>query len=211
MKQSLNLSRALISACLLLGTVACNGTDTKPDDIEKVGEQSVYRWWENPGDLDVPLATIGMAKIIGDEGFARTRAEADATRKIASTMNTKVQAMITQWSQVAGDYMDEASMSALTNDESFSRQVTDQSISGARVIKYKKHDGQMYVLMMVDDIAPLVANMKQQISAKVIADETFYKTEVRKADASADLDALLAKESADMSAKQNEFKAGIPK
>ena len=54
------------------------------------------------------------------------------------------------WAKEAGNMMIKDTLSSYINDEVFTRQYLDTTISGARPVKYARRDGTQYVLMLLE-------------------------------------------------------------
>src|SRR5262245_59621002 len=135
----------IASSCTLL--VGCS---SGPEPATEVDPEI---WIDKRSMVEDAMAATGMAKILGNESNARTRAEADGRAKLAATARAQMQQLISNWAKETGDLLNEASLSSLLNDEALIRQVTDVELIGARVVQYAKRDGNQYVLIVMDDPA----------------------------------------------------------
>ena len=100
--------------------------------------------WINDFPPDEVIWGIGIAKQSTDS-MSRTTAEARARVAVARQLNTKVQAMFTDYNLDAGNVGSQASTSL---QEDVSRQITNVDISGARPIKsWRSPDGTWWFLV----------------------------------------------------------------
>lgn len=182
----------LASSCALL--VGCASGPQPATEVEP------EIWIDKPSMVEDAMAATGMAKILGNEGNARTRAEADGRAKLAATARAQMQQLISNWAKESGDLLDEASVSSLLNDETLIRQVTDVELIGARVVQYAKRDGNQYVLVVMDDPAEWTKRVGEGMRSRALQDETMFKTEVLKRDFEEKLDKLINRD-ADAAAK----------
>jgi hypothetical protein len=148
-------------------------------------------WINNPSMVAGAGAACGMAKILGNEGNARTRAEADGRAKLAATARAQMQQLISNWAKETGDLLNKESVSSLLNDEALIRQVTDVELIGARAAQYAKRDGNQYVLMVMDDPAEWIKRVGAGMRSQALKDDTLFKTEVLKRDFEEKLDKLI--------------------
>jgi hypothetical protein len=100
--------------------------------------------WLNDFPPEDVIWGIGIAKQ-SSESMSMTTAEARARVAIARQLNTKVQAMFTDYNLDAGNVSSQANASL---QEDVSRQVTNMDVSGARPVqKWKAPDGTWWYLV----------------------------------------------------------------
>lgn len=177
------LAPLIVSSCALL--VGCSSGPEPMTEIEPA------TWIDKPSMVEGAMAATGMAKILGNEGNARTRAEADGRAKLAATARAQMQQLISNWAKETGDLLDEASVSSLLNDETLIRQATDVELIGARAVQYAKRDGNQYVLVVMDDPAEWTKRVGEGMRSRALQDNTLFKTEVLKRDFEEKLDKLI--------------------
>jgi hypothetical protein len=181
---------SVLSFCaLVLATVGCASSENL-----KEGLSPEFEWWNEPGEIQDALVSVGSSKILGNMTAARNSAEADARAKIAQTVRAKIQSLVTNWFKEAGDNLDDDTLSSYINNEGLVRQMTDVDIVGARPVKYKTVDGYMFVLMVVEDPAQWTQFLGKSLKDQVLKDATLFKTEVLKNEFEAKLDALIQRD-----------------
>jgi hypothetical protein len=178
------LSTAIASTCALLAV----GCGSGPETLDEVQPET---WIDNPVMVEGVMAATGMAKILGNEANARTRAEADGRAKLAATARAQMQQLISNWAKETGDLLNDSTVSSLLNDETLIRQVTDVELIGARPAKYVKREGNQYVLVVMDDPAEWTKRVGAGMRSRVLQDQTMFKTEVLKRDFEEKLDKLI--------------------
>jgi hypothetical protein len=176
----------IVSSCALL--VGCSSGPEPATEVEP------EIWIDKPSMVEDAMAAVGMAKILGNEGNARTRAEADGRAKLAATARAQMQQLISNWAKETGDLLNEASLSSLLNDEALIRQVTDVELIGARVVQYAKRDGNQYVLVVMDDPAEWTKRVGEGMRSRALQDQTLFQTEVLKRDFQEKLDELISRD-----------------
>jgi len=177
--------KTLVAASLILMSVGCASTQGDDAPYSPDGDE----WMDTlPSDV---LASVGMAKIIGNKAVARRTAEADGRAKIAEAVEANIQSLMTNWFKEAGDNLDEDTLSSYINNEGIVRQVTDVKIVGASPRIYRERDGYQYVLMVVDDPAKWTELLGQSVKQTVLKDNTLFKTQVMKDEFEAKLDAAI--------------------
>lgn len=150
MKFPKQLFSAALLALLPLFAASCQSSQSGTNGPRPVNPDTVKEWWKRPG-LFGNYAAIGTAKMVANEAAARTRAEVDGRNKLAASIQSTIQSIQENWSQEAGDLMDEATLSSMLNDETFIRQMVDTAMVGSVVSRYEVADGYMYVLMTLED------------------------------------------------------------
>jgi hypothetical protein len=185
MKSLMNrlLSPLIVSSCVILASCGSG-----PEPLNEVQPET---WIDNPTMVEGVMAATGMARILGNEGNARTRAEADGRAKLAATARSQMQQLISNWAKETGDLLNDASVSSLLNDETLIRQVTDAELIGARAAKYAKREGNQYVLVVMDDPAEWTKRVGAGMRSRALQDQTLFKTEVLKRDFEEKLDKLI--------------------
>ncbi|HCC37609.1 MAG TPA: hypothetical protein DEQ14_08325 [Treponema sp.] len=132
---SILLVLALIVMAVSCGTAPAAATSSGPETTPA---------WLNDFPPEDAIWGIGSAKQ-SSESMSMTTAEARARVSIARQMNTKVQAMFTDYNLDAGNVDSQASSSM---QEDVSRQITNMDVSGARPIqRWKSPDGTWWYLV----------------------------------------------------------------
>jgi len=128
---------SLIAAVLMV--MACGSTPKDKGPTTKPN-------WINDIPPDDVIWGIGVAKQ-SNTNMSMTTAEARARTAIARQLNTKVQAMFTDYNLDAGNAKNQASTSL---QEDVSRQITNLDVSGARPIKkWEAQDGTWWYLVEI--------------------------------------------------------------
>ncbi|MDR0584607.1 MAG: LPP20 family lipoprotein [Treponema sp.] len=123
---------------LALTAAGCGGSP----EPQRINDPNVPEWINDFAPEDV-LWGIGAAKQ-SSEQMSMTTAEARARTSIARQLNTKVEAMFTDYMRDAGTV---GSQTALSLQEDVSRQISSMQLNGARPIKrWKAPDGTWWYL-----------------------------------------------------------------
>jgi hypothetical protein len=134
MKKALSILVVLTLIFMVVGCAskpAASGPTTTPE-------------WLNDFPPEDVLWGIGVAKQ-SSPSMSMTTAEARARVAIARQLNTKVQAMFTDYNLDAGNVASQANVSL---QEDVSRQITNMDVSGARPIKrWEAPDGSWWYLV----------------------------------------------------------------
>jgi len=140
--------------------------------------------WLNDFPPEDAIWGVGSAKQ-SSESMSMTTAEARARTAIARQLNTKVQAMFTDYNLDAGNVRNQANTSL---QEDVSRQITNMDVSGARPIKrWKAPDGTWWYLVEMKK-----TDAKNQVSSILRNEEAAY-AQFKTQQALQMLDAQLAK------------------
>lgn len=150
------ITKALLLSVVAFGLVACESNP--PKEAPKKVADCTYPSspdvaapdWICTGSVEgVEVSAQGSERIVqGEVDAAQTFAMASARQKLAAAMKTRVQAMVTKYVGTTG-----AGSSATMDkvNESVTRQITDATLEGSRLIKSKTApDGTMYVLVGMD-------------------------------------------------------------
>lgn len=159
----MNTIKIALLALVPFLTVSCASTQSNSDQPAAVNPDNVKEWWKRPG-LFGKYATVGTAKVVANQAQARTRAEVDGRNKLAASIRSVIQSVQENWSQEAGDLLDEETLSSMLNDESFIRQMVDTTMMGSVVDRYEVADGYMYVLMKLEDAAAFENHLISKVS-----------------------------------------------
>jgi hypothetical protein len=150
---------------------------------QRIEDPNMPEWINDFAPEDV-LWGIGTAKQSSDS-MSMTTAEARARTGLARQLNTKVEAMFTDYMRDAGTV---GSQTALSLQEDVSRQITSLQLNGARPIKrWKAPDGTWWYL-----VEYRISDAKAAISS-VFDSEAAQFAEFKADDALRMLDAQLAK------------------
>jgi len=148
----LSLAFALV-ACASKPTSTTTGPTTTPE-------------WLNDFPPEDALWGIGVAKQ-SSTSMSMTTAEARARVAVARQLQTKVQAMFTDYNLDAGNVRNQANSSL---QEDVSRQITNMDISGARPIKrWQSPDGTWWFLVEMKK-----SDAKAQVSSILRNEEASY-------------------------------------
>jgi hypothetical protein len=118
------LSICLMAVAVVLLAVSCGGSPQRIDD------PNLPEWLNDFAPEDV-IWGIGSAKQSSDQ-MSMTTAEARARTGVARQLDSKVEAMFTDYMRDAGTV---GSQTALSLQEDVSRQITSMQLNGARPIK----------------------------------------------------------------------------
>jgi len=140
--------------------------------------------WLNDLPPDDAIWGIGIAKQSSPQ-MSMTTAEARARVSIARQLNTKVQAMFTDYNLDAGNVKNQANTSL---QEDVSRQITNVDVTGARPIqRWQAKDGTWWYLVEMKK-----ADAKKQV-ASILGNEEAAYAQFKAQQALQMLDAQLAK------------------
>jgi len=140
--KKLFLSFCMIAAVLM--AMACGTTAAATAAAPAAAGPITTPEWLNDFPPEDAIWGIGTAKQ-SSASMSMTTAEARARVSIARQLNTKVQAMFTDYNLDAGNVKNQASTSL---QEDVSRQVTNMDVSGARPIKrWQAPDGTWWYLV----------------------------------------------------------------
>ncbi len=145
-------------ACLLVLTalIATACSSSKPRPAEEVLNPAAPEWVYNPAyewDADdEPLVyySSGRAPIFLDLDLAEEKALADGRADIGAFLEVGVQRLLEAYVGEAGDRLREGSLSSLINDQLYTRQIIDTTLSGVR-IEDKWWDGDYYYVWLKYD------------------------------------------------------------
>mgnify|MGYP003393469680 CR=1 FL=1 len=146
-----NITKALLLSVVAFGLVACESNP--PKEAPKKVADCTYPSspdvaapdWVCTGSVEgVEVSAQGSERIVqGEVDAAQTFAMASARQKLAAAMKTRVQAMVTKYVGTTG-----AGSSATMDkvNESVTRQITDATLEGGRLIERKAgREGAVYV------------------------------------------------------------------
>jgi len=153
---------SLILLILAVGFALAGCASKKPS----LGSASDVPPWLNDFPPDDVIWGIGSAKQ-SSESMSMTTAEARARTAIARQLETKVQAMFTDYNLDAGNVRNQANTSL---QEDVSRQITNVDISGAKPIKrWKGKDGTWWYLVEMKK-----SDAKEKVSSILRNEEAAY-------------------------------------
>jgi hypothetical protein len=165
MKKSLSIGFLALAVVLL--AASCGGTPAAQQQDLNMPP------WLNEVPPEDALWGIGSARQSSDQ-FSRTTAEARARTSIARQLNTKVEAMFTDYMRDAGTV---DSQTALSLQEDVSRQITSMQLNGARPTQqWRAQDGTWWyrVEYKISDARTALAPMfssEEALYAEFKADE----------------------------------------
>jgi hypothetical protein len=149
----------LLVLALVFMAAACKST---PPTSTTTGPTATPDWLNDVAPEDV-IWGIGIARQ-SSASMSMTTAEARARVAVARLLNTKVQAMFTDYNLDAGNVNNQANTSL---QEDVSRQITNMNVSGARVIKrWQAPDGTWWFLVemkksdAMTEIASIMGNQE---------------------------------------------------
>jgi len=153
---------SLILLILAVGFALAGCASKKPS----LGSASDVPPWLNDFPSDDVIWGIGSAKQ-SSESMSMTTAEARARTAIARQLETKVQAMFTDYNLDAGNVKNQANTSL---QENVSRQITNVDISGAKPIqRWKGKDGTWWCLVELKK-----SDAKEKVSSILKNEEAAY-------------------------------------
>jgi hypothetical protein len=171
----------LLVVLLVFMAVACKSAPATTTTT--TGPTTTPEWLNDFPTEDV-LWGIGTAKQ-SSPSMSMTTAEARARTAIARQLNTRVQAMFTDYNMDAGNVNDQANTSL---QEDVSRQITNMDVSGARPIKrWEAPDGTWWFLVEMKK-----TNDKNQVSS-ILGNQEAAFAQFKAQQALDMLDAQLAK------------------
>ena len=155
----MNLRIALPLATLLATLVACGpkkGPTMVP--VTTTSTRNAPLWIDNE-EIPDGLAAVGIAQAnpMGDKGFQRTVAVADARSKMAGKLKVRVQNMFSQLNQAVTTASSDAPGKAIKTDvmnrvqENVTRQLVDQELAGTntRAAWTDPQDGSLYLFLVM--------------------------------------------------------------
>ncbi len=200
-----NIKLAFVGVLLGAGLASCSSPQTVPNTptTSTINGGVVDKWWDNVLDIQLDLAVVGSAPMLGNRSAARTSAEVNARAQMAAMKEAKMQQLVEDWAQQAGDLQIPESISSMINNEQFTRQLVDATIYGATPIKYESYEGTQYVLMVIKDVQQFYDNAAKAFDSKAIQNEAFWTSEVRKEGARARFAETLEKDKMETMARQD--------
>jgi hypothetical protein len=193
----MRLRTSLPLATLLLALTACGGPQSAPAPAPAPpAAASQAPAWVDHEEIPDGLAAVGIAQPnpMGDKGFQRTVAVADARAKLAGKLKVKVQSMFTQLNRqvttaAAGTGAKPAATDVMDRVISnVTRQVVDQELVGSvtRATWTDPADGSLYLFLVMTrehiDRA-LAGAAKREIQKEIDRGETRLKPALPKVDA----------------------------
>ncbi|MBN1444351.1 MAG: hypothetical protein JXA90_16690 [Planctomycetes bacterium] len=190
------LSIALVSGLLLVQ--GCGGTDVVDDAARTAAVFAGCDWVDNPGLIKDHLATVGSSPFLGNLSQARDSAVANGRAQLAATLKTRVEQLIEDWAKTAGDLnRAKETLTALVNNETFTRQFTNTEVLGTRPVRYcPSHSAELkpgdtiYALVVLENPVTWQENIDDSFEDALLRDEILWKTEALKAGARDRMDAL---------------------
>ncbi len=175
----------ILLAAILIGS--CKTTpppEPAPVVEEPPKRRDLPQFFLMPPVFEDQIVGLGMAKMSSDS-ISRQTAVARARTDIAYQMNTRVEAMLTDYFQEAGS---EGSTQSITFVESISKQITNIDLQNAKTIEvYPAVDGTWYAMVtfpireLVTEVDDLFNRNENATFAEFKADEA-----LRRLDASLD-------------------------
>ncbi|KAB2854794.1 MAG: MarR family transcriptional regulator, partial [Bauldia sp.] len=150
-------------------------------------------WVNRPRSVSGKFAAVGIAPCPQPilEVSARAFAEQDGRMKLAQFLQTKVSALVENWSKNVADLLKvDQTFTGLMNSELISRGLTDTNIVGARVVEYYRDDDNVYVLMSLERPEDWVVEAARAYEDRALAEAAFWRAEALKQQFSEKMDAL---------------------
>ncbi|MCL2834462.1 MAG: LPP20 family lipoprotein [Treponema sp.] len=176
--------KAILILTGLLVALLVFGCKSKPDTLET--DINVPKFVSNPPSSDQYLYGVGSAKFSNNSSQAMQAADARARTDLATKLSTEVQAMIIDYSRIAGT--ENNSTANLTFYESISRQLTNTTLRGVELVERDRTTDGTYwslVRMSKTDAA--------QVSAEIIDSEASKYAEFKAMEALKMMEAQLDK------------------
>lgn len=188
---------SLLCAGVLFGA-GCGDKKDGNGDGPKTAPTAEDDWTNNPGDYTDALYAVGVAPMKSRlaEQNARSASYTNGQQQLAAALKAKIQSLGSTWSKSTGDASDEATIQELFNNEQFTRQIVDNTLAGARAVRYKiptNPPGNAYCLVALDG-EKYTKNVREAAGDALKKLRTEAMTDVRKAEAEKKLDELLDKE-----------------
>lgn len=163
----------VIALALVAGFVVLGCSSHKPRPDEAVLNEEAPDWVFNPNvewDADdepfVYYAT-GRARINFDLDLAEEKALADGRADVGAFLETTIQRLLESYIGEAGDQMNDASLSSLINDQLYTRQVVDASLSGVRLEAKWWDSDYYYVWLKYDANDQFFGNFTNSLNSKL--------------------------------------------
>jgi len=177
------MKKLFLSLCLTAAVLTVTACGSSSAAVSK-GPDNTPEWLNDFPPEDV-IWGIGTAKQ-SSTSMSMTTAEARARVAIARQLNTKVQAMFTDYNLDAGNVKNQANTSL---QEDVSRQITNMDVSGARPIKrWQAPDGTWWYLV------ELKKSDARKTVASILGNEEAAYAQFKAMQALQMLDAQLAKQ-----------------
>ena len=171
----------ILGLLVVLMVVGCgNKPDTLKDDV------NIPKFVASPPTDSKYIFGVGNAKFSNNSSQAMQAADARARTDLANKLSTEVQAMIIDYSRIAGT--ENNSTANLTFYESISRQLTNATLRGVEVVERDRtKDGTYWTLVRIskEDAA--------QVAAEVIESEASRYAEFKAMEALKMMEAQLNK------------------
>lgn len=180
---------------LLLALTACGSPRPAPPAAPAAPARQAPAWVDNEIIPD-GLAAVGIAQPnpMGDKGFQRTVAAADARAKLAGKLKVKVQSMFTQLNQQVTTASGGTGAKPIRTDVmnrvigNVTRQVVDQELVGSvtRATWTDPRDGSLYLFLAMsrDNVdRALAVTAKAEIRQEISQGETTLEPALPKVDA----------------------------
>ncbi len=182
----------------MLFGAGCGGDKKDNEQTPKTAPTAEDDWTSNPGDYTDALYAVGVAPMKSRlaEQNARSASYTNGQQQLAAALKAKIQSLGTTWSKSTGDAADEATIQELFNNEQFTRQIVDNTLTGARALRYKvptQLPANLYCLVALD-AEKYTKTVKDAAGDALKKLRTEAMTDVRKAEAEKKLDELLDKE-----------------
>jgi len=179
------LMMAMLSPVVFIG---CAGDDGVVDDGDGDTLGNLPKWVRVANstyaddDGSSVIYVVGIAKVGPDPSMTANMAENDGIVKMSRVLNTHVRTMFTSYARVAGDYYDEATLSAFRDTEQVSRSLSESFVSGLRPVNRYENENAHYVLMKLDLDNQLLERLNDS-AKKYVRDRFAKKIKVQREEA----------------------------
>ena len=166
---------SILTVALLLAS--CASTPAAPEPTQTAKGSNLPDFFMNPPVYEDQIVGLGMAKMSSDS-ISRQTAIMRARTDIAYQMNTRVEAMLTDYFQEAGSGDD---IQVITFVESISKQITNIDLKTAVTKQQAENDGMWYAMVvypvraLVDEVGGLFERNENAAFAEFKADEALRR------------------------------------
>ncbi|NOZ86599.1 MAG: hypothetical protein GXP49_10080 [Deltaproteobacteria bacterium] len=179
------MKKLALTVFLVTGSAAlifsCGGNTKSDQPADPYAKCPKPAWVDNP-NMEGGLTAVGIGRSHGGKGRARDKAVNAGRTELARILRTKVQAMTDRFFQETEDDMQPDHSTAIDFTRDVSRQLTDATLRGSRVIQYWTDctTGEEYALVGLDTAA-VVAEAKKAARAAAEAKALFIENKANEA------------------------------
>ena len=166
---------SILTVALLLAS--CASAPATPEPTQTAKGSNLPEFFLNPPIYEDQIVGLGMAKMSSDS-ISRQTAIMRARTDIAYQMNTRVEAMLTDYFQEAGSGDD---IQVITFVESISKQITNIDLKTAVTKQQAENDGMWYAMVvypvraLADEVGGLFERNENAAFAEFKADEALRR------------------------------------